>query len=212
MHSHCRSGSYTRSRSYPVNPNSARQTQMKGIMAALSIAWNVQLTLSQKKTWIVYADNVTWLNRLAQTVKLTGFHHFVRSNAPRIQGGAARVDVAPQVFNLAAPEQELTLAATTDPDIIFIGFDDDLAEWSDEVGAYQFFWMGRPTNASQNFYGGPWRLILTLTGAPGPDPTSPQNGLPQWPYAQGQRLRIRSRISRADGRLSEFAYAEAIAT
>lgn len=212
VHSHCRYGSYTRNRSYPVNPNTVRQSQMKAILAALSIAWNESLTDNQRKSWLKYAANISWKNRLAQTVNLTGFTHFVRSNAPRLQAGVPRIDAGPFTYNLAVPEQDMSIDNNIGLDTIIVTYDNVGPAWAAEAGAYQIFWQGRPTSSSQKFFGGPWRYLGNIAGlAPGP-PASPTLFSTEFPYALGQLLRVRSRISRADGRLSEFAYAEIITT
>lgn len=211
-HSHNRFGAYTRTRTIPVNPNTQRQVNMRNFLAALTIAWQNTLTQVQRDAWEVYADNVPWLNKLGQTVHLTGFNHYLRSNAVRLQNTGTvpevvRVDDAPVIFNLATPEQLLSFTASEATQLLSIVFD-DTADWNAEAGGFQPMYQGLPQNAGITFFGGPYRLLGAVNGAtPG---VSPAAFAATFPIALGQRVWIRSRIGRADARLSEFAFAQII--
>lgn len=200
--SHNRSGAYVRARSIPVNPNTARQVAVRNAVRSISIAWQITLSQAQRDAWDVYADNVTWLNPLGQTIKLTGLNHFIRSNSPRVISGIARIDAAPVIFNIATAD--LALAATASEatqDYTING--DPAGAWIGEADAWQFYYAGLPQNASRNYFGGPYRFLTAVPGAgPPPFPVVIATG---YPFADGQRLWVRSRVARGDGRLSEFA-------
>ena len=216
--SHNRYGAYTRSRTVPVNPNTERQAQVRSFVAGLTIAWQSGLTQDQRDAWEVYAANVPWKNKLGQSVFITGFNHFVRSNTVRLQctdecGAVVRVDDAPTIFNLATPEQQLSCVSTEAPQQHQISYE-MLPPWGSEIGGAQAFYVGRPQNPSINFYGGPWRLVGVVCGKtePNGEPTGTVNcGNAGWPFVAGQKIWIRSRIMRADGRLSELAYCNQLA-
>lgn len=201
-----RFGAYARNRSVPVNPNTDRQVAVRNLVKALTIAWANVLTQQQRDAWDEYAANVDWLNRLGQSVNLTGLNHYVRSNTPRMACGIDRVDAAPVIFNLATAELVLGCTASEAAGQLSITFD-DTAPWTAETGGFQVFYMGIPQNGSIKFFGGPWRRVACGRGqdAPNGEPTSPTLVDAVWPFAEGQRVWIRSRIGRADGRLSEFA-------
>jgi len=205
-YSHNRYGAYKRNRSIPVNPNTDRQVTVRNFMTLLSIAWQNVLTQDQRDAWNVYALNVTWKNKLNQTVHLTGLAHYVRSNVPRLLCNLARIDDAPVIFNLATTEQDLGCTASEATQLLILTFD-DTADWCSEDGAFQIFYMGLPQNGGIAFFGGPWRKLLCLAGDSMSPQVSPAAGQapPNWPFAEGQRLWIQSRVGRADGRLSEFA-------
>lgn len=197
-----RFGAYERSRSVPVNPNTARQVVARNAVNSITIAWNNVLTQVQRDAWNVYAANVSWLNRLGQTVNLTGLNHFIRSNALRVQNGIARVEAAPTIFNLATAELSLAVTASeATQDLTIDG--DPAAAWVGEADAWQFFSMGLPQNAGIQFFGGPYRQVSAVPGA-GPPPF-PHVVAAAFPFAEGNRIWVRSRIARGDGRLSEFA-------
>jgi len=200
--SHNSSGAYIRNRSVPVNPNTDRQVAVRNAVRALAIAWNLTLTQIQRDAWNVYAANVSWVNALGQTIHLTGLNHYIRSNTPRVQNGIPRVDAAPVIFNIATAE--LALAATASEGTQDLTIDGDpAADWIGEADAWQFYSMGIPQNSSIKFFGGPWRQLTAVPGA-GPPPF-PVVIATAFPFAEGQRLWVRSRIARGDGRLSEFA-------
>ena len=200
--SHNRFGAYRRNRSIPVNPNTDRQVAVRNAVRALTIAWQNTLTQDQRDAWETYADNVPWQNKLGQSVLLTGLNHYVRSNTPLVQNGIARVDVAPVIFNLATAE--LALSATASEATQDLTIDGDAGgAWIGEAGAWQFYSMGLPKNGAIKFFGGPYKQITAIPGA-GPPPF-PAVITGAFPFAEGQRIWIRSRIARADGRLSEFA-------
>lgn len=201
-HSRNRFGAYTRSRSVPVNPNTERQVAARNAVRALTIDWQNALTQVQRDAWNVYAANVSWTNRLGQAVNLTGLNHYIRSNSVRVRNGIARVDAAPVIFNLAAAEPALVATASeATQDLTISGQDPN--DWIGEVDAWQFFSMGLPQNGGIAFFGGPYRQITATPGA-GPPPF-PVVIATAFPFAENQRIWVRSRIARGDGRLSEFA-------
>lgn len=204
VYSHNRSGAYIRARSVPVNPNTDRQVLVRNAVRALAIGWENTLTQTQRDEWSTYAATLAWQNHLGQTINLTGLNHYIRSNTPRIQSGMTRIDDGPKVFNLGAAELALGCTASEATQTASITFD-DTEGWASEDGAGQIFYGGIPQNSSINFFGGPWRWIGVTRGDSGTPPTSPEAVIWPFPFADGQRLWLQSRITRADGRLSNFA-------
>lgn len=206
VYSHNRYGAYKRNRSVPVNPNTDRQVAIRNYVQNLTIRWHTVLTQDQRDAWDEYGSNVTWKNRLGQIVFMPGLNHYVRSNVPRLIKDAPLVDNAPTIFNLAASEQELTGSASEATQMLTIG-NDVTAAWATETGGMQIYSMGLPQNSSIKFFGGPWRVIGWQNGqdSPNGEPVDPAVIPTAWPIAEGQRIWIRTRIGRADGRLSEFA-------
>jgi hypothetical protein len=199
---HNRGGPYTRARNIPTNPNSDRQVAVRNATRSIAIAWDNVLTQPQRDAWETYASNVTWTNRLGQTISLTGLNHFIRSNVPRVMNTIARLDVAPTIFDIAAAETQLAASASEATQQLTIT-GDAAGAWIGEADAWQFLFMGIPQNGSRKFFGGPWRQIAAVPGL-GPPPW-PVVVNAAWPFAEGQRIWVRSRIARGDGRLSEFA-------
>ena len=204
VYSHNRSGPYIRNRAIPVNPNTSRQVAVRNAMRALTIAWDISLTPAQRAAWDVFGANLSWKNRVGASIFLTGLNHFVRANSPLLINGFARIDAAPTTYLLAAAESALVVTASEATQDASIAFD-DTADWCSEDGAYQFVYGGLPVNASKKFFGGPYRLLGVIEGDSITPITSPQVLAWPFPFAEGNRLWCRTRVSRADGRLSEFA-------
>ena len=204
VYSHNRFGQYIRARSIPVNPQTDRQVNARNIARALAIAWQNTLTQAQRDGWETYASNLTWKNKLGEDVNLTGLNHYVRSNSPRLllPGVLARIDDAPSIFTLATAELALSCTASEATQQISINFDDTQA-WATEAGAFANFYHGIPKNPAIKFFNGPYRFTAVVLGS-GPA-VSPNVTSASWPIADGQRIWLRGRIGRADGRLSEFA-------
>lgn len=199
--SHNRFGAYKRNRSVPVNPNTDRQVASRNAVRALSILWQTTLTQVQRDAWNVYAANITWLNALGQSVKLTGLNHYVRTNAIRLPYAFARIDVAPAVQDIGIAE--LALSATASEATQELTIDGDAAGgWVGDPGSNQYYSLGLPQNAGIAFFGGPYRLTGVTSIGPPPFPITHSAA---FPFVEGQRLWLRSRIQRSDGRLSEFA-------
>lgn len=202
--SHNRSGAYKRNRSIPVNPNTDLQVAVRNAVRSIAIAWSTVLSQVQRDAWETYAANITWKNRLGQVISLTGLNHYIRSNTPRVQNGIDRVDAAPTIFDLATAELLLSATASeATQDLTIDGNAGPSALWIGEADAWQFFSMGIPQNPGTKFFNGPWRQLTAVPGA-GPPPF-PVVIAAAFPFAEGQRIWVRSRIARGDGRLSEFA-------
>jgi len=204
VYSHNRSGAYIRARSVPVNPNTQRQVTARNIARSLAIAWQNTLTQAQRDAWNVYAANVTWQNKLGDSINLTGLNHYMRCNSPRLDPlvALARIDDAPTIYTLATAELALSCTASEATQDVTCTFD-DTAAWAAEVGAFQSFSFGLPKNGGIAFFGGPYRVGGSFLGVA--VPAGPAVITSPFPFAEGNRLWVRSRIGRADGRLSEFA-------
>ncbi len=203
VYSHNRSGAYIRARSIPVNPNTARQVAVRNIVRSLSIAWQTVLTQAERDAWNVYAANVDWTNHLGDSIILTGLNHYIRCNTPRLQIGATRIDAAPVIFTLATAELALAVTASALTQDLTVGYD-DTAAWANEDGGFQAVYSGLPQNDGIAFFKAPFRLAGSITGGVIP-PVSPEVMASPFPFAEGNRIWVRTRVMRADGRLSEFA-------
>lgn len=197
-----RYGNYARARTKPVNPNTARQVAVRSIIALLVARWGQTLTAVQRTAWGLYAANIAMKNRLGESIYLTGFNHYIRSNTPRLQAGEAAVDAGPVIFELPDKDPTFAITASEATQDISFTFDNTLA-WANEAGGHLFKYQGRPQNAQRNFFAGPWRHIGTIDGDAVTAPTSPDTEAAVFAFAEGQRQWVYARIALADGRLSE---------
>jgi len=200
--SHNAAGAYLRAGSIPVNPNTDRQVAIRNAVRALTIDWANVLTQSERDAWDVYAANVSWFDVFGAAIKLQGLNHYVRSNVQNVALGFGRLNAAPTIMNIGAAELALGCTASEATQQLSITFD-DAKVWATEAGAFQHFYMGLPQNASIKFFKSPFRYVVSVAGVT--PAVSPLAATAPWPFAEGQRIWLQSRIMRADGRLSEFA-------
>lgn len=92
--SHNRGGMYLRNRSVPVNTNTSAQQAQRSALGAAAIAWS-SLSAAQRTGWGSYATATPVLNRIGDTVTLTGFNWFVASASFLSRLGLAVINDAP---------------------------------------------------------------------------------------------------------------------
>lgn len=197
-----RYGNYARARTVPTNPNTPGQQQVRAAIAWLVEHWASTLTPAQRTAWNLYADSVNMLNRLGEVVHLSGFNHFVRSNAIRKRHADTVIVAGPTTFDV--PEHDplfafTSSAATQNLTVVY----DDTEEWCDISDAHLYIFVGKPMNPQRNFFAGPWKFGDAIDGDVSTPPSSPATVASPFAIVEGQALWIYGRISLADGRLSE---------
>lgn len=202
VHARNRYGNYIRPRTKPTNPNTDRQVEVRAALSALTDRWSSTLTAAQRTAWNLYASNVAMTNKLGEVMHLTGFNHYIRSNAFRERVNITPVDDGPVVFELPGADPTFAITASEATQIVSYAFD-TLLDWANEDDGWLIFEMGQPQNAQRNFFGGPWRYVAAAAGAGAGPPVSPAGPASPFAIAEGQHLWAFARILRADGRLSE---------
>jgi hypothetical protein len=205
---HNRFGYFVRARTKPVNPKSSDQSKMRSIMAYLSEAWHEILDDTKRTAWETYAQAISRKNRLGDTVKLTGFQHFIRSNSIILQHGNVMIKDGPANLSLPAKDPTFAILAYADTQKIHITYDNTLP-WAGQPNGFMEFFMGRPQLATRNFFNGPWRNTGTRPGS-GTPPTPPTLEDAVFTLTAGQRIWVYARISEDDGRLSERFQADIV--
>lgn len=206
VHARNRFGNYIRPRTKPVNPNSVHQVGIRSALSYLTTYWHATLTAAQRTAWATYAAAVAMKNRLGETVFLTGFNHFIRSNAELVNRELTLVADGPT--ELALPEKDSTFAvsgsaATQEISVVF----DTALDWVDEADSYLMVYQGVPQLVTRNFFGGPWRYMDNVEGDATTPPTSPAAMTAPFTLVEGQKVWCYARIVRADGRVTEPFYA-----
>ncbi|MBA7659899.1 hypothetical protein ES703_67893 [subsurface metagenome] len=202
-----RYGAYARARTVPTNPKTDRQNDVRAAVAYLADRWAQTLTNAQRQAWNLYGNSVNMKNRLGETIHLSGYNHYIRSNTFRKAGGFALVDAGPVVFELPAQDPTLAITASEADQEITCTFDNTM-DWATEALAYIWFYQGQPQNAQRNFFAGPWRYLHGVGGVDPEGAISPKVAAVQFGIAELQRQWVYARISRADGRLSEIFRAD----
>lgn len=201
-----RYGAYVRSRTKPINPNSALQALVRSAMSAVTEFWNTDLTAAQRTAWGTYAAAVPMKNKLGETVYLSGFNHFVRGNATRARLGLTIIDDGPTDLTLPAKDTTVAVSASAATGKVSVTFDNSQA-WANEAGGYLCLFVGVPKMETRNFFAGPWKYAGKVDGASPTPPTSPAQITSPYTLVAGQRLFCYLVILRADGRCSEPMYA-----
>ncbi len=196
-----RYGNYIRSRTKPVNPNSARQVRMRAFMAFFAEEWRETLTPAQREAWNTYAAAVAMQNKLGETIHITGFNHFIRSNTVIADIGGTEVDEGPSNLNLPAKDGTISCVASVATQAFTVTFDDTM-DWTSEDDAYLYISFGQPQNVTRNFFAGPWRGSSNFPGNNAAPFTSPAVVASIFTLTLGQRADLKFRIVRADGRAS----------
>ena len=206
-----RYGNYVRARTKPTNPNTAGQQVVRNTVSFLADRWAQTLTSIQRTAWNLYASSVAMKNRLGETTYLSGFNHYIRSNAILKRSGRTVVDAGPVVFELPATDPTFSITCVQTDNKINFTYDDTMA-WANEDNGWMHMFAGQPQNAQRNFFAGPWKLSNAVAGNSVAPPSSPGEGSGPWVMSTDQRVWVYGRISRADGRLSEPFIANAVVT
>ncbi|MBA7661073.1 hypothetical protein ES703_69085 [subsurface metagenome] len=202
-----RYGNYVRARTKPVNPKTAQQIAVRTAVAYLADYWAQTLSAAQRAAWGLYASNVVMKNKLGESINLSGFNHFIRSNAWLRAILSATPKGPPVIFELPSQDGTLAVTASEATQQLTVTYDDGLA-WADETGGFLILYQGQPQNAQRNFFAGPWRYMWTVSGVDAAPPAGPVVCDAIFAIAETQRQWIYARILRKDGRLSEIFRAD----
>lgn len=203
-----RFGNYIRPRTKPVNPNSIQQSAVRTSLSYLAQYWAQVLSAAERSAWATYAASIAMKNRLGETVYLTGFNHFLRSNIELARHALTIVDAGPTELELPEKDTTFAIVCTADDQKIIVTFNNALG-WAGEVGGELFVYQGQPQLITRNFFNGPWKYTGKVDGSEIP-PTTGEELDAAMTLVEGQKVFCYSRIARADGRLSEPMYASAV--
>lgn len=213
--SHNRGGQYMRIRVTPVNPNTTYQQTVRIAMANLAAMWSGVLTDVQRASWDLYALNVPLPNPLGSPVNVGGIGMFMRTNVLVLQTGAAGgavITTAPAIFNLGEFTEPSITAISAATDQLTLAFNADDA-WVSEDDSNMLIFTSRPMSPAINYFKGPYRFAFSIDGEVLLPPTSPATDNLSFQCEVGQKIFVRARVIRADGRVSaEFQDWEIVGT
>ncbi|GAH98745.1 unnamed protein product [marine sediment metagenome] len=203
VHARNRFGNYIRPRTKPVNPRSDRQEDARTIMSYLAEYWHNDMSPTERGLWDVYADAVAMKNRLGETIHLTGFNHFMRSNTARMNVHPGPVTFAPEILSLPEKDPDLVCSAEDVAGQTFT-FTNNAAFFAANGDQFVnlFLYQGLPQLASRNFFAGPWRYIGAFGVAEGQAGTVTLDA--GHFFAAGQKVWFQARSYTNFGRLSEL--------
>jgi len=206
-----KSGAFARARTKPIDPSSAFQTAIRSVISQLVGRWKDTVTAAQRTVWNSYGAAVPMVNRLGETINLTGFNHYIRSNSARQQCGLAVVDDGPTVLSIPGQDPTMALTVSEASNELSIAFDDTM-DWPNESGAGLIILGSPEQRPTINFFKAPFRLADSIDGDDTTAPTSPTSLASPFTLHADNKVFVQARISRADGRLSEPFRASCIAS
>lgn len=201
-HARNRFGNYMRARTKPINPRSNRQMAARVMIMYLAEQWReTPMDDAKRLAWENYAKGVNWLNKLGETVKLTGYNMFIRSNAALIKAGGTLVTDGPPDIGLPPGDPDFYCRFGESGAELVVYYNKDF-DWCKETGAYLSVEMGRPQNPTRNFFGGPYRYAGSIAGVDA-DALTGEGSVPApFTIIEGQKIWTRARIIRKDARTS----------
>jgi len=196
-----KSGAYVRARVKPVNPKSVRQEAARTILSYLAEYWHKTLSPTVRGHWETYAAAVPMLNKLGETIHLSGYNHFMRSNSVRMTSHPTAVNFAPTVLSLPAKDNELVCAEEniTAQTFTFNCNSDLFAANGDPIVSIMLD-QGQPQLVSRNTYHGPWRYMGFIDVPEGTAGTATENA--PFTFALDQKVWFRARTYTNEGRTS----------
>lgn len=197
-----RFGNYMRSRTKPVNPNSTLQQGVRDSLSALTEFWKNELDAAQRIAWATYAAAIAVKNRLGESVYLTGFNHFIRSNTELLNHKGVFIENGPTDLSLPSKDTLFVASASIAANVISVVFD-AAQTWNTVTGGHMWIYVGQPRKSTRNFFAGPWKFGKVLDGLTGTPLTSPQTFASPYTLVLGQVITVYARIQTADGRISE---------
>ncbi len=202
VHARNRMGNYIRPRTKPVNPHSTRQENARAIISYLAEKWHSPTMDAQRGGWNTYAAAVPMTNRLGETIHLTGFNHFIRSNAIKLEVGLSEKLVAPSTLSLPAKDHTLQCTGSDIIDQTFT-FECSVNGWDPDGDPkyYIFIYQGRPQLKSRNFFATPWRYMNFFDADSGKAGTSDMSAV--FAFALDQKVWFQARLLTVSGRLSQ---------
>lgn len=179
-------GYFVRIRKAPTNPQSARQTEVRGWMQQLATSWRA-ISDEEQSAWAAYAAGKPFVDSLGNTYFLTGMQIWIKLNLPLLDAGDTMITTPPSAGGQESHEVNITY---TDADTISITFD----------GTYPAdcrirLWATLPHSAGAN----PSREQAKLVGYSVVDPTSPCSMEMPWSALDGFYTNFWAESLRDDG-------------
>lgn len=198
-----KSGAIIRARVKPVNPKAPRQEHARTIVSNLAAFWHTDLSVVNRGLWETYAAAVPMKNKLGETIHLSGFNHFIRTNCPQLQLAEDIIEPGPDTLSLMGKDETTVVSEENIAGQTFtFTFDDTGWGPGADLKYWLAFYMGQPQLVSRQTYHGPWRFMSaagTVAGALG------TQQLPaEYAFAEGQKVWFQARMISQSGRTSEI--------
>ena len=202
-HSRNRYGAYVRARTKPINPNTDRQSVARAVMAEVAASYLDSASSAQRLEWSVFASNMPEKNKLGQTINFSGYNQYVKSNCAAQNAGLPRILDGPVNFTKPGQDPAFDVTSSEGSQEISVVFDEN-RDWAGEDNAGMIVQVGIPQNPSISFFNGPWQSVALIAGNTAVPITTPQVVTSPYPIVALQKVWVRAKIIRADGRISDW--------
>lgn len=159
-----RYGAYLRSRSVPVNPSSTRQQIVRANFASIAAAW-AGLSSASREAWASYADQTPVVNKLGDTVLLSGQAMYQGVNSFLLTVGGSTVGTPPTTPGLSTlgAITSVTLAEGSD-------FSLTVATTGNTATAHWLVQYGPSVSPGVSYFKGPFSqfAVIDTVAATGP--------------------------------------------
>lgn len=150
-----RFGSYLRNRVQPMNPNTARQSDVRATLSGASSGWRL-LTQAQRDGWTTLGSQMTRVDSLGQTYTLTGLQAYTAQYINAATIGQGGISDAPAMSTPPTPVDLAVVLDSSPADVATV------AVASVPVGHYLVIEMTAPISVGRNFVPrGAYKLIAT---------------------------------------------------
>lgn len=201
VHFKGRFGHYIRPRTKPVNPHSARQESVRAILSYLAEYWHETLTANQRAFWEVYGAAVAMTNRLGETIHLTGYNQFIRTNGVHMTWSGVVLPDSPVILALPEKDDDLIISEESIAAQKF-NFQCSNVGWGPAVDdkLLIMLYQGLPQLASRNSFFGPWRYVGVINATEGGAGTAEKDAA--FPFGLDQKVWFQARLMTDSGRVT----------
>jgi len=162
-----RHGLYTRARVSPLNPNTARQIQVRTWTANSTAAWSNSLSPAQRQKWNEYGKLFSVPNSLGVRRPLTGFEVFVKVNFFAQQTGVS-IRTDPHIPPTSIQIASITITASISSALLRV-----LAPTVNPGGGQIAYIQASPIlNEGRSSPSGTWFTITQAFSLPGSSPNA----------------------------------------
>ncbi len=164
-----RSGAYFRARVKPTQVPSDPRSRARADLASQASAWQA-LTTAQRGAWNDVATVWTTVNKIGETIKLSGFNWFCRANALLSLTGQAQVIVPPDTVPTTAlhPPTDLVLDVSATSLTATV---DDSDPWANTDDGRLLVFITQGQNPGRTSPTGGFTFVAAFDGDAGTAPT-----------------------------------------
>jgi hypothetical protein len=198
--SHNKGGQYLRGKTIPVNRNTPTQVAQRARLKLSVGVYSTSLTDAQRLSFAVYAQNVTTVDSLGNTIKLSGQNWYIDQSTTRQQAGLSPINTCSSNFTLTTitPFTATATASATNLTVAINPSD----EWATSSNGALLVFASRPQNSGKAYFTGPYQLAGVIHGGTSAISSTNLLSLPFPTGTAGSQIFLRARATAGDGRTS----------